>query len=150
MKRLRTIEQKIECIKKAVSNAQEHIRAGDPRRVYSQYIRYALDEVSDINFYRSTAARDLKRKDVIHEHVVPHSIVMNKLLALDPLTFESVMSLIKKYYVICAITKEEDKQLNAAGLRSKMPKDWESDNNVFARYEAVEISVVKVDKSYRG
>jgi hypothetical protein len=57
------------------------------------------------------------------------------------------MSLIKKYYVICAITKEEDRQLNAAGLRSKMPKDREIDNNVFARYEAVGISVVKVDKS---
>ena len=140
---IRTLEQKLECIRKAISNAQEHIRAEDPRRVYSQYIRYALDEVSDLNFCRSNAARGLKRKDVIHEHVVPHSIVMSKLLSLDPLTHENIMSVINKYYVICAITKEEDKKLNAAGLRSKMPAEWDEKNDsVFARYEAVGISII--------
>jgi hypothetical protein len=143
---MRTIDQKLECIRKAVSNAQEHIRAEDPRRVYSQYIRYALDEVSDLNFCRSSSAEGLKRKDVIHEHVVPHSIVMKKLLLLDPLTHKKIMSLIEKYYVICAITKEEDRKLNAAGLRSKMPEGWDENNDsVFARYEAVGISVINVN-----
>lgn len=92
---MRTIEQKIECIRKAVLNAQEHIREGDPRRVYSQYLRYALDEVSDLNFCVSSSAKGLKRKHVIHEHVVPHSIIMNKLLSLNPLTHETIMTVIK-------------------------------------------------------
>ena len=53
------------------------------------------------------------------------------------------MSVINKYYVICAITKEEDIKLNAAGLRSKMPAEWDEKNDsVFARYEAVEISII--------
>lgn len=145
---MRTIEQKLECIKKAILNAQEHIQAGDPRRVYSQYLRYALDEVSDLNFCVSKAAKGLKRKDVIHEHVVPHSVVMEKLLSLDPLTHETIMTVIKKYYVICAITKEEDKKLNNEKLRTKMPEGWDENNgSVFARYEKVGISVIN-DKSY--
>jgi len=137
----RTIGQKLECIRKAISNSQEHIKANDPRRVYSQYIRYALDEISDINFRTSRAAKGLKRNAVIHEHVIPHSIVMDKLLTLVPLTNDNILKMLKKYYVICAITKEEDKKLNAAGLRSKMPDGWKEDDSVFARYEEVGILV---------
>ncbi len=144
---MRTREQQIECIRKAILNAQEHIRAGDPRRVYSQYLRYALDEVSDLNFCASSSAIGLKRKDVIHEHVVPHSIVMEKLLSLDHLTHEAIMNVIEKYYVICAITKEEDKKLNDAKLRTKMPEGWSDENDsVFARYEKVGISVINDEK----
>ena len=146
---MRTLEQKLECIRKAVVNAQDHILAEDPRRVYSQYIRYALDEVSDLNFCRSSSAEGLQRKNVIHEHVVPHSIVMNKLLSLEPLTHKNIMALIEKYYVICAITKEEDKKLSAAGLRSRMPKGWdENKDSIFARYEAVGISVINEESKY--
>lgn len=139
---MRTIEEKLECIKKVILNSKEHIKAGDPTRVYSQYVRYALDEVKGLNFCTSKEAKGLKRKEVIHEHVVPHSIVMNKLLSLDPLTNENIMSIIQKYYVICAITKEEDKRLNTAGLKSKMPEGWDVGNdNIFARYKSVGISV---------
>ena len=144
---MRTMEQKIECIRRVILNAQDHIQAGDPKRVYSQYVRYALDEVSGINFCRSVKAKGLKRKDVIHEHVVPHLIVMDKLLSLDKLTNENIINVINKYYVICAITKEEDKKLNAAGLRSKMPKNWNDESgSVFARYETVGIDILNVEK----
>ena len=51
--RRRTEEQKLTCIKRAISNAQEHMRVNDPTRVYSQYVRYALSELSDLNFYTS-------------------------------------------------------------------------------------------------
>lgn len=139
---MRTIEQKLECIRKAISNSKEHISTNDPRRVYSQYIRYALDEVSDLNFCTSREAKGLKRKDVIHEHVVPHSFLMNKLLTLEPLTNENILSILKRYYVICAITKGEDKLLTAAGLRSKMPDGWdELNDSIYARYEKVGILI---------
>ena len=142
---MRTIEQKIECIKKVILNSQEHIKAGDPTRVYSQYVRYALDEVKGLNFCTSKEAKGLKRKEVTHEHVIPHSIVMNKLLSLDSLTNENIMSILQKYYVICAVTKEEDKRLNAAGLKSKMPDGWdETNDNVFARYESVGILICEL------
>jgi len=67
--------------------------------------------------------------------------LVDKLLTLVPLTNDNILKMLKKYYVICAITKEEDKKLNAAGLRSKMPDGWKEDDSVFARYEEVGILV---------
>lgn len=145
---MRTIEQKLECIRKVVLNSKEHIRCGDPKRVYSQYIRYALDEISYLNFCTSKKAKGLKRKEVIHEHVVPHSIVMNKLLSLETLSDENIMRITGKFYILCAITKEENELLNAHGYRSKMPDGWnEETDSVFARYKAVGIEICDDDKS---
>lgn len=139
---MRTVEQKLECIQRVISNSREHIRHGDPQRMYSQYIRYALDEISDLNFCTSIKAKGLKRKDVIHEHVVPHSIVMSKLLSLEPLNLESIMGILQKFYILCAITKDEDKLLNAAGFKSKMPENWDEEtDSVFARYDSVGILI---------
>ena len=142
----RTDLQKLECLRKAISNSKEHIKAGDPTRIHSQYIRYALDEFVSLNKCFSTKAVDLNRRDVIYEHVVPHSVVMKKLLELDSLTDENIMSVLKKFYVICVITKEEDKRLSAAGLRRDMPHQWNHENDsIFARYEheKVQISIHK-------
>lgn len=135
-KNLRTIEQKIECLRKAISNSKAHIEAGDPPRIYSQYIRYALNQFDHLNFYTSSEAKDLERKYVIYEHVIPHNIVMTKLLALDSLTDENIMFVLNKFYFICKITKEEDSRLNAARLRRNMPAEWNDENgSIFARYE---------------
>lgn len=140
-KKSRTIEQKLECLRKAISNSKEHIEAGDPTRIYSQYIRYALNQFDYLNFCASSEASGLKQ-DCIHEHVVPHAIVMAKLLALDSLTDENIMSILNKFYFICKITKEEDKRLNAAGLKSAMPKEWNSENgSIFARYEHDDVGI---------
>lgn len=142
----RTIEQKLECLRKAISNSKKHRESGDPERIYSQYIRYALDEFSDLNFCTSKNAKNLKRKEVIHEHVIPHRFVMNKLLELNSLTDEAMLQIIKKYYIICKITKEEDNRLNTAKLRKSMPPEWDEENDsLFARYEheKVNISIFK-------
>ena len=139
---MRTIEQKLDCIRRVISNSQEHVKHGDPKRMYSQYIRYSLDEISSLNFCTSKRAKGLKRKDVIHEHVVPHSFIMNKLLSLKELSNDDIMDVLKKFYIVCAITKEEDRLLNARGYRSKMPEGWnENTDSVFARYESVGIEV---------
>ena len=139
----RNREQKIECLRKAISNAKEHQQANDPPRIYSQYVRYAIGQFKGLNVaYTSTEAKDLERKLVTHEHVVPHSIVMKKILSLEVLTDENIMSVINKYYIICIITKAEDKLLNAAKLRSKMPKGWnDKTDSVFARYEHEEVNI---------
>jgi len=51
-------------------------------------------------------------------------------------------ALLKRYYVICAITKGEDKLLTAAGLRSKMPDGWdELNDSIYARYEVAGILI---------
>lgn len=140
----KSLGEKRECIKRVVENSQEHVLENDPKRMYSQYIRYALDEVSDLNLYVSKKASGLKRKDVIVEHVIPHSFVMNKLLALKSVTTRKILNIINKYFIVCKITREEDKLLNIAGLRSKMPEGWdEKKGDVFARYNVVGIEVVR-------
>lgn len=143
---MRGEEEKLNCLKKVIFNAQEHMRVGDPTRIYSQYLRYALDEFRDMNFYISENARGLFRNEVIHEHVVPHKIIMGKLLSLDCPTNCDILSIIKKYYVICRITKAEDKLLSSLGLRSKMPSGWDEESGcVFARYRYAGISVSRVN-----
>jgi hypothetical protein len=141
-KKQRTNQQNLECLKKAIINSKEHIRNGDPTRIYSQYLRYCLDEFARLNFCSSVKSKELQRKDVVHEHVVPHSFIMNKLLSLEELTDENIMSVLQKFYIICKISKDEDKRLNRAGLRSQMPEDWDEKNDsVYARYEQVGILI---------
>ncbi|QBZ83030.1 hypothetical protein GHNINEIG_01071 [Hydrogenovibrio crunogenus] len=140
---MQTINQKLECLRRVINNSKEHVKAGDKTRIYSQYIRYALDEFKEINFCTSIKANGLKRKEVTHEHVVPHFFIMNKLLNLDSLTDQNILAVLNKFYIICQITKDEDKYLNAAGLRSKMPDGWnEKTDSVFARYENVGIEIL--------
>lgn len=138
----RTLDKKIECLRKAILNSRQHRLAGDPQKIYSQYIRYALHDFEYLNICTSTEAKDPKRKDVIREHVIPHIIVMNRLLKLDSLTDDNIMEVLKKYYIICKITKEEDRRLNAAGLKKKMPTEWNEEEGCgFARYKHHEVNI---------
>ena len=141
---MQTEQKRIECLRKALKNAHEHIEAGNRPRIYSQYIRYVLDDFRDLNFFKSEEAECLPRREVRYDHVVPHSWIMNKLLGLNSLTDESILSVLEKYFFICAISKREDKLLNDAGLRAKMPKDWDPDKgDVFERYKIAGITPVK-------
>jgi hypothetical protein len=143
-KTLRDNKQKLECIRKAVLNAQEHIHAGDPRRVFSQYIRYALDQVRNDYFYVSKKAEEPNENyETVNDHVIPHVIILEKLLALNPVSIEGITDIIDRYYMICTITRDENKKLNDAGLKSKMPVGWEDVGVIrrFARYEHVGIEI---------
>ena len=125
-------------------NAQQHIRAGDPKRMISQYIRYALDQIRNEYLYVSKKA-EKPNDGIIRDHVVPHVIILKKLLALNPVSIEGVEDIIDRYYVICAITRDENKMLNDAGLKSKMPDGWEESRGQepFARYDHVGIKYSK-------
>lgn len=126
-------------------NAQAHQKAGDPTRVYSQYIRYALnqfDKQEGITL-SSRKAKGKVRPFIVHDHSVPHSFVLNKLLALKNVTNQALKDVIEKYYRVGIITKEEDRLLNSNGLRSKMPKSWDGNSgSVYARYEVVGIKLL--------
>lgn len=138
---MRTIDEKLTCLKRVILNAQGHVRCGDSRRIYSQYIRYALGEFVSIHFYCSQNAAGRGRRDVIHDHVVPHAIVMTKLLALSTVTNDNLDQVISRYLAICAITREEDHRLSAAGLRTKMPHGWdENAGDVFRVITLSELS----------
>ena len=141
-KTLRDKKQKLECIRKAVLNARKHIRAGDPKRMVSQYIRYALDDIANEYLYVSRKAKGLNKKELVtRDHVIPHVISLEKLLALNPVSIEGITEIIERYYMICTITREENQKLNDAGLKSKMPEGWKDVglNDRFARYDQVGI-----------
>jgi hypothetical protein len=132
------------CLKNVVLNAQAHQKAGDPTRIYSQYIRYALNQFDKHEGIRLTSrkAKGKVRPAIVHDHSIPHSFVLNKLLALKNVTNEALKEVINKHYRIGIITKEEDELLTRSGLRKKMPDGWdEKSGSVYARYEKVGITL---------
>lgn len=127
-----------------IENAKKHKDLGHTTRIYSQYLRYAMDEFAYVNLHQSDEAKGKTKKEVVRDHVVPHSLVMDKLFAIKELNQNSVWRVIKKYYIICSITKEEDRKLSSKGFKSKMPNGWcENEENLFARYEEVGINYSK-------
>ena len=90
------------------------------------------------NLPRSKEAigKNLTECDV--EHVVPVMLIVNMLMDMNPISAEKVESILKKYWHVLLITKEEHQKLNSSGLRSTMPKDWDKEN-IWARYEAIGI-----------
>lgn len=65
---------------------------------------------------------------------------MNMLMDNKILTPEVIQEILEKFYHVRLVTKEEDHRLHTAGLRPKMPGDWDGEN-IWARYEAVGIKV---------
>lgn len=134
----------LEMLVMVIGNSKKHRNEQHRERIYSQYLRYAMDEFVYVNLHQSDEAKGKARKEVIRDHVVPHKVLMDKFLGLEVLSKDSVWEVIKKYYIICSITREEDRKLNNEGLKSKMPEDWcENEENLFARYEKVEIKYSK-------
>jgi hypothetical protein len=79
---------------------------------------------------------------LLHEHAVPKSVVINKLLALAEPTWEAVYAICEKYLIGVVVTREEDALLNE--FRMTMPSDFEdlksaSFDNPWLRYERCNI-----------
>lgn len=89
---------------------------------------------------RSLAAVGLPLSECTVEHAVPLMTIVNLLMKLAPLTEEAVTDLLTSYYLVRLVTKAEHAKLNASGLCSTMPKDWDG-IDVFARYAAVGIQL---------
>ena len=85
---------------------------------------------------KEAAGRELSKCNV--EHVVPQMEIVNMLMDMAPLTKGKVADLLTKYFRVLLVTKDEHIRLNASGLRSKMPPDWDGED-IWARYKAVGI-----------
>ena len=70
--------------------------------------------------------------------LVSMSVIVDMLLKVEPLTEANVKKILKKYWHIIRITKEEDERLNKLGLNRKMPKNWDG-KDPFARYKLAKI-----------
>lgn len=97
--------------------------------------------------YWSQKARHAKKSGgkLIHEHVVPTSVIIEKLRKLRSPSPASVGRVLSKFRIGAVITDDEDKKLNAHGLRSKMPSGWDG-KYVWARYR---VQASSVDRSTR-
>lgn len=90
-------------------------------------------------------------EQLINEHIIPTSVLVKWFsdLPTDQKTTAVIKQLLDDSCDIlstCLVTKSEDKLLNAAKLKSKMPKGWcgTLDNmDMFARYNVVGIKVCR-------
>jgi hypothetical protein len=79
------------------------------------------------------------RKQLIHEHLVPRKVLIERLLGLEEPAAEKVAQVLQQCVGV-VITKDEDRLLNKHGLRSKMPKDC-SEEDQWGRYNFANIAV---------
>ena len=90
--------------------------------------------------------RGVPSKQIIDEHIVPRAIIKDELLKLyNSPTFPDIDEFIKvaSKAMDCLITKDEDKKINDAGLKQKMPEDENLKGNPWARYIKAGIEVYK-------
>jgi hypothetical protein len=85
---------------------------------------------------KEAVGKELRECDV--EHVIPQMEIVNMLMDMNPLNKTEVEKILKKYFRVLLVTKEEHNKLNASGLRSKMPENWDR-KDVWARYRYVGI-----------
>lgn len=78
---------------------------------------------------------------LVHEHVVPKSVIISRLFELSEPSPGDVKNVLEKLCIGVVVTKEEDLRLNALGLRSAMPTNW-CGSDPWARYQLAGIAVV--------
>ncbi len=90
--------------------------------------------------YRSLPAKAgdkrCRRPGTVAEHVVPMGLVEQMLEATGG-DRELVRNVLSRYYIIARCTREEDRLLEAAGLRQRMPRGWRPGGDPWARWAAV-------------
>ena len=99
-------------------------------------------------FWSETAHAHRHRKnvkDLRHEHIVPKKVLLEMLFDLASPSASAVRALLDQFCVGIVVTKAEDMQLNHAGLRSRMPDDWD-EQDPWARYRAVGLGWIDTDK----
>ena len=94
------------------------------------------------NIPRSKAAIGKDTRECEVEHVIPQMYIVNMLMDMSTINKDKIRNILEKYFHVLLVTKEEHRRLNASGLRSKMPDDWDGEN-IWARYDAVGINLGK-------
>ena len=137
----------IEFILFAVKQAKEAEAFGFTRNHCSRNLKTALDHHwqrktlrlgQKARISRSKAALNLPLSECVVEHVVPKMAIVNRLMDMKPLTTIAITKLLTSHFMVMLVTHEEHVRLNASGLRSTMPNEWDG-SDIFARYAAVGI-----------
>jgi hypothetical protein len=76
--------------------------------------------------------------ECVVEHVIPQQVIVNRLMDMNPPTKSAVSKLLKRWYHVRLVTREEHERLTKLKLRYTMPSEWDG-KEVFARYDAAGI-----------
>ena len=137
----------------AVQQAKEAEAFGFTRNVCCRNLKIALHhywqnktlglhgQAQKKNMPRSKAALGRPLSECHVEHVVPLMYIVNKLMDMNPPTERKVTTILSKFFRVLFVTTEEHRKLNASGLRSVMPENWDG-KSVWARYDAVGIKPI--------
>jgi len=133
-------------------------------------LRHAIRRISDglncwhaTNEHRSIKVKELTEgitsktkyhsfcnKNFRHEHIVPAEVIYNYIKIHKLKTKEEILNTLNKFCITATITIEEDKILNACGLRQIMPKEFQDKssslfNDPFSRYKIAGIYELLTD-----
>ncbi len=141
------MKTEIDFIVFALKQAKEAEAFGFSRNHCSRNLKTALDHHwqrrtlklgQKARISRSKAALNLPLSDCVVEHVVPKMAIVNRLMDMEPLTAPEITKVLSSHFMVMLVTREEHSRLNASGLRSTMPREWDG-SDIFARYAAVGI-----------
>jgi hypothetical protein len=143
--------QRLDLIVEAVRYCQRVRELGMPASCYTKALREPIyflwtrrtgGRKEELARYRSRASvgRKYGRGQLVFDHAIPFRYLQSELVELAEVTPEAVRTILEKRDVHVLITKSENKRLNAAGLQSKMPKNWDGVNPL-ARYKATRIKL---------
>ena len=92
---------------------------------------------------KTKAASKTKIENTEVEHAVPAQVIVDMLMSLKKFETNNVEKILKKYWRVILVTKNEHKKLNNKKLkiRSSMPKDWKKKYSMdpMARYKFAKI-----------
>lgn len=92
--------------------------------------------ISDMAFDAIEQGSDLR---LIKEHSIPVRVLRKILIQQEPKTTTDIENILLRFYRLGVLTKDEDDILRLKGLSSKMPRHWDTTENVFSRYEVAGI-----------
>ena len=134
----------------AVKQAKEAEAFGFTRNICCRNLKTALHQYwqhgtlglhslsQKARIQRSKAALKKPLSKCVVEHVIPQMVIVNRLMDMKPLTKPAVSKLLKNWYHVRLVTREEHKRLTKLKLRFTMPPKWDG-KGVFARYDAAGI-----------
>jgi len=86
---------------------------------------------------------------LVLEHVVPVSLINEKVLSLEKPTKFQVAEVVYEWTVLATVTREQHQLLRARGLNDRMPSGWDGVDK-FARYKTCSIQLVECAKTPEG
>lgn len=130
-----------------------YVRAGgslaSASRVARETLFFVYEDGNSQKYRRhphSLAAAGLPSdKGKVYDHAVPLACWLPELLLADGLEPATLEARLERHYHIRIITDGENQRLNAIGLRSRMPLDWDG-VDIEARYRKAGIQLVRLQR----